>query len=107
MALFQVLLPTLAIILFIVFKLNHEQKRWLFKIPVLFSSTALSFIIGHAARGVMGFYGAILCDIFLFPAMLLIKKIWTRQENKLKGTVPQIQKPRALPQRLALNPAMA
>ena len=83
MLLLQLTLPVVVILAFIVFKLNHEQKRWLFKVPVLVSSTVLSLGIGHLARGVMGFYGAAFCDLLLFPAMLLVKKLWQRREDKL------------------------
>lgn len=81
-ALLQLGLPAIAISLFVAFKLNHKQKGFFFKIPVLISSTILAFLIGHAATGVMGFYGAIICDLLLFPVFLLIKKTWERKEAK-------------------------
>ena len=59
LALLQLSLPVIVILAFIVFKLNHEQKRWLFRIPVWISSTVLSLGIGHLASGVMGFYGVV------------------------------------------------
>ncbi len=83
MALLQLSLPVIVILSFVAFKMNHEQKRWLFKAPVLFSSTALSLGIGHLASGVMGFYGAAFCDLLLYPAMLLVKKLWQKKEEKL------------------------
>lgn len=83
MALIQLSLPVLVILAFVVFKLNHEQKRWLFRIPVWLSSTIASLSIGHLASGVMGFYGAAFCDLLLFPAMLLVKKAWQKKEEKL------------------------
>jgi K+ transporter len=82
-ALLQLSLPVIVILGFIVFKLNHEQKRWLFKVPIWISSTILSLGIGHFASGVMGFYGAAFCDLLLFPAMLLVKKLWLKKEKKL------------------------
>lgn len=102
MALVQLSLPVLVIVAAIVFKLNHEQKRWLFKIPVWISSTILSIGIGHLASGVMGFYGAAFCDLLLYPLMLLIKKSWLRKEGKSKpghGTVL------ALPTRAIAQPS--
>jgi hypothetical protein len=83
MALVQLSLPVVVLLAFIVFKLNHEQKRWLFRLPIWISSTVLSLGIGHLASGVMGFYGAAFCDLLLYPAMLLVKKAWDRKENKL------------------------
>lgn len=81
-ALLQLCLPVIVILAFIVFKLNHEQKRWLFKAPIWLSSTALSLGIGHMASGVMGFYGAAFCDLLLYPAMVLIKKLWLKKEER-------------------------
>lgn len=83
MALIQLALPVILIMAFVVFKLSHDQKRWLFKIPVWISSTILSLGIGHLASGVMGFYGAAFCDILLFPAMLFVKKAWQWKENRI------------------------
>jgi hypothetical protein len=83
MALMQLSLPVVVLLAFIVFKLNHEQKRWLFKVPIWISSTVLSLGIGHLASGVMGFYGAAFCDLLLYPAMLLVKKAWDRKDKKL------------------------
>jgi uncharacterized membrane protein len=94
MAILQLTLPVLVILSFIVFKLNHEQKRWFFRIPVLISATALSFTIGKAAGGVMAFYGAALCDIILWPSLLLVKKVWEKQEKrklqKVNTTAPAL-----------------
>lgn len=80
MALIQLSLPVVVLLAFIVFKLNHEQKRWLFKVPLWISSTVMSLGIGHLASGVMGFYGAAFCDLLLYPALLLVKKIWAKIE---------------------------
>ena len=96
-ALLQLSLPVVVILAFMSFKLNHEQKRWLFKIPVWISSTVLSLGIGHLAGGVMGFYAAAFCDLLLFPAMLLVKMAWARKERKL-----QTQKPVVRSRQLAL-----
>lgn len=96
-ALLQLALPVLVILVFIVFKLNHEQKRWLFKIPVWMSSTAMSFGIGHLAHGVMGIYGAFFADILLFPAMLVVKRVWKWQDER-KQTVGSKTGYRMLPQ---------
>jgi len=91
------------ILAFICFKLNHEQKRWLFKLPVLVSSTILSLSIGHLAKGVMGFYGAAFCDLLLYPAMLLVKKAWQRKENKLREQKLKVRSmPLELPTRSAV-----
>ncbi len=87
MAIIQLVLPVIVIMAFIVFKLNHEQKRWLFKVPILVSSTVLSLLIGHAAGGVMGFYAAAFCDLLLFPLMLLVKKAWQKKDQKM-GSKP-------------------
>lgn len=101
MALIQLSLPVIVILAFIVFKMNHEQKRWLFRVPVWLSSTALSLGIGHMASGVMGFYGAAFCDLLLFPAMVLVKKAWERKEKKLlnQKQEPVGRSPLALPMR--------
>ena len=85
MALIQLSLPVLVIMMFIIFKLKHNQKRWLFKVPVWMSSTVLSLVIGHLASGVMGFYGAAFCDILLFPLMLIVKKAFDAKEAKLQN----------------------
>lgn len=82
MALIQLLLPIIVILAFIVFKLKHEQKRLLFKCPIWISSTALSFLIGHMAGGVMGFYAAAFCDLILYPAMLLVHKAWKKIDER-------------------------
>lgn len=82
-ALFQLTLPIIVMISFVAFKLNHKQKGIFFKIPVLISATAMSLLIGHLAPGVMGFYGAAFCDLLLFPALLLVKKLWSKKETKL------------------------
>ncbi len=82
MALVQFALPSLLLILFIQFKLNDKWKTWLFKIPVVVSSTILSLGLGHLAPGVMGFYAAALCDIVLFPMMTLMRK---RHLRKIEG----------------------
>lgn len=103
MALIQLSLPVVVILAFIVFKLNHRQKGMLFKVPVWMSSTALSLVIGHMASGVMGFYGAAFCDLLLYPAMLLVKKAWTRTEKKLsKQKQESGRSPLALPMRTAV-----
>jgi hypothetical protein len=100
MALIQLSLPVVVILAFIVFKLNHEQKRLLFKVPVWLSSTVLSLGIGHLASGVMGFYGAAFCDLLLFPSMLLVKKAWNRKDKKLlKQKQESGRSPLALPTR--------
>lgn len=85
MALIQLSLPVLLILMFIVFKLKHEQKRLLFKVPLVISSTTLSFLIGHMASGVMGFYGAAFCDLLLYPSMVLVKKAWQHQDKKMQA----------------------
>lgn len=87
MAILQLSLPVIVILAFVAFKLSHEHKRWFFKVPILISSTALSFIIGHMASGVMGFYGAAFCDLLLFPALLGLKKIWLWRESKLSTPI--------------------
>lgn len=99
MALIQLSLPVIVILAFIVFKLNHDQKRWLFKVPVWMSSTVLSIGIGHMASGVMGFYGAAFCDLLLYPAMLLVKKAWERKERKQPQKQGQRSIALALPMR--------
>jgi hypothetical protein len=94
-------MPVILLTAFIVFKLNHEHKRLLFKVPIWISSTALSLGIGHLAGGVMGFYAAAFCDLLLYPIMLLVKKRWDSAERK-KNQIPNKQKvdlPLALPQR--------
>ncbi len=82
MALIQLALPVIVLAAFIAFKLDHKQKGYLFKIPLLVSSTALSLVIGHMAGGVMGFYAAALCDLMLYPIMLLMKKAWNWNEKR-------------------------
>jgi hypothetical protein len=100
MALIQLSLPVIVILAFIVFKLNHQQKTMLFKVPVWISSKVLSLGIGHLASGVMGFYGAAFCDLLLYPAMLLVKKAWNRKEKKLlKQKQESGRSPLALPMR--------
>jgi hypothetical protein len=84
MALIQLALPIVVILAFINFKLNHEQKRWLFKCPIWISSTVMSLGLAHFAGGVMGFYAAAFCDLMLYPAMLLVKRGWTWKEKKLE-----------------------
>jgi hypothetical protein len=86
MAMLQLSLPVVVLLAFVVFKLNHRQKGYFFKVPILISSTGLSLVIGHMASGVMGFYGAAFCDIMLFPALLMIKKLWERKESKLQAS---------------------
>ena len=99
MTLIQLSLPVVVILAFIAFKLSHEQKRWLFKIPIWLSSTVLSLGIGHLARGVMGFYGAAFCDLLLYPAMLLLRKYWQNKEKKLQIQKTEVRSiPLALPQ---------
>lgn len=83
-ALVQLAIPLVAILAFLVFKLNHNHKKMLFKIPVLITSTALSLLIGHLAPGVMGFYSAAILDLMLYPFMVLIKKATLRKEQKLQ-----------------------
>ena len=83
LALLQLSLPVIVILAFIVFKLNHDQKRILFKVPIWISSTVMSIGIGHLASGVMGFYGAAFCDLLLYPAMILVKKAWQMKEDKI------------------------
>lgn len=83
-ALLQLGVPIVVILSFIIFKLNHKQKMMLFKIPVLISATAISLLIGHLAPGVMGFYSAAILDLFLYPCMMLIKKMTLRKAEKLK-----------------------
>jgi hypothetical protein len=82
MALAQLTLPVVVILAFVMFKLNHQQKGYLFKVPLLISSTALSLVIGHMAGGVMGFYAAAFCDLLLFPALLLVKKVWAWNDKR-------------------------
>lgn len=82
MALVQLSLPVIVIMAFVVFKLNHEQKRWLFKCPIWISSTVFAVGIGHFAGGVMGMYAAFFCDLLLFPLMLLVYKVWKWKEAK-------------------------
>ena len=100
-ALLQLSLPVIVILSFIIFKLNHDQKRWLFKIPVWISSTILSFGIGHLASGVMGFYGAAFADLLLYPAMLVVKRFWKKKDAKVSGNLSGLKEkvePLALPQ---------
>jgi hypothetical protein len=100
MALLQLSMPVVVILAFICFKLNHEHKRWLFKVPVWMSSTGISLVIGHAASGVMAFYGAAFCDLLLFPCMLLVKAMWMRKERKMH---PQKQERRSMPLALPMR----
>lgn len=83
MGLLQLSLPVIVILAFIAFKLKHSQKKVFFKIPLIASSTALSIVIGHMARGVMGFYGAAFCDLLLYPALLAMKKLHQAKEKRL------------------------
>lgn len=104
MALLQLALPVVVILAFIAFKLNHNQKGYLFKIPLLISSTALSLVIGHMAGGVMGFYAAAFCDLLLYPAMLLLRKLWAWKERKLQNQNHR-SNDSDLPKRAAVQPS--
>lgn len=104
MALLQLALPVVVILAFIAFKLNHNQKGYLFKVPLLVSSTALSLVIGHMAGGVMGFYAAAFCDLLLYPLMLLMKKLWAWREKRIQNQNHR-SNGSGLPKRAAVQPS--
>jgi hypothetical protein len=97
LAYIQLALPVVVILAFVQWKLNHTHKGWLWKVPLVWSSTALSLAIGHAAGGVMGIYAALFCDLLLYPGMLMLKRLWERKEKKLKGAGRLQQAPACLP----------
>lgn len=88
-AIVQLVVPLVAILSLLIFKLNHNHKTMLFKVPVLITSTALSLLIGHLAPGVMGFYSAAILDLMLYPCMVIIKKATMRKEKKLQEQARQ------------------
>lgn len=87
-AFIQLSLPVVVILAYVIFKLNLKQRLMFFKVPVLISSTVLSIGIGHLARGVMGVYGGFFCDLLLWPALLLVKKMTLRSEKKIAASSP-------------------
>lgn len=84
MALLQLILPAMAIILFIQFKLKGKLKEYFWKVPVLVSSTALSIGVGHLAKGVMGPYGGFLADIVIYPTLVFMKRREEKKQEKLR-----------------------
>jgi len=68
-----VVLPGLAVLLFVGFEMPKKVKKRFFKIPIWMSSTGISTIIGLLGRGVFGPSTGFVSEIILFPGLYCIK----------------------------------
>lgn len=74
----------------IVAKVPEPFKKIIFthKVTCLIAATLISFVVvPHIITGVMAGYGILLCDLILYPTLLLMRKLWLRKANKLRASV--------------------
>ncbi|MFA6450865.1 MAG: hypothetical protein WCX65_15430 [bacterium] len=82
-----ILIPALSVLLWVGIEAPASWRRAFFKIPLIFSCTAIVGIIGLIGRGVLGPTTGFIAELILYPGLLLIRSLskWgERREARLK-----------------------
>ena len=72
----------------IVSKIPEPVKKIIFshKTTCLLAATLISFaVVPHIVTGVMAGYGILICDLVLYPSLLLMRRLWLRKVNKVRS----------------------
>ncbi len=70
---FIVLIPALAVLLWIGIEAPRAWRRAFFKVPLIASCSIIVAIIGAIGRGVLGPTTGFLSELILYPGLLLIR----------------------------------
>ena len=84
---FVILIPALAVLLWIGIEAPTSWRRAFFKLPLVAKCSIIVAIIGALGRGVMGPSTGFLSELILYPGMLLIRyltKLGERREAAKK-----------------------
>ena len=84
---FLILIPALAVLLWVGVEAPASWRRKFFKVPLIASCSVIVAIIGAIGRGVMGPSTGFLSELILYPGLLLIRSLtkWgERREQRNK-----------------------
>lgn len=82
-----IIIPSLAILLWIGIESPKKLRRAFFRFPVFISSSVFAVIIGTLGRGVLGPMTGFVAELILFPGLWLIRKftVWGEDREKRIG----------------------